>query len=98
MTDHSITGLMAIMTGATVFVQANSINVPLPWNALVAVIGMAAAALITWGMFRKATEQHQEEISLLKEALSSIDHTLADVRERVARIEGKLEGRGRSSS
>jgi hypothetical protein len=91
MTDNTITALLSLVTGAVVFEKASGMDMSLTWSAAIALFGMAAAALVTWGMFKKATERHEAEIEILRSSLSSIHKTLADVRERVARIEGKLE-------
>lgn len=91
MTDQTITALISTVAGGTVYAQAQAVNVPLPISGLMALAGMAAAGLVTWGMFKKATERHEAEIELLRNTLGTIHNTLADVRERVARIEGKLE-------
>lgn len=52
---------------------------------------MTGTGLVTWGMFRKQTEKNDQEINLLRTSLTDISTTLSDVRERIARIEGKLE-------
>jgi hypothetical protein len=91
MTDQSITAFVSAATGISVYAQATAVHVPLPTSAFIAAVGMLATALVTWGVFKKATERHEEEISLLRSHLNDILGTLADVRERVARIEGKLE-------
>lgn len=93
MTDQSITALTAAVTGATIYTQAEAVAVPLPLSAALTLIGMMAAAFVTWGMFKKATDRNETEIQLLRESLQSIQDTLAEVRERVSRIEGKLETR-----
>lgn len=91
MTDHTITALTSAAAGIGVYAQAEAVQLPLPISATTTLIGMMAAALVTWGMFKKASERHEAEIDLLRKALAAIHNTLADVRERVARIEGKLE-------
>lgn len=91
MSDAGITAAVSAATGAAVFTQTQAVSVPMPISAALTLIGMTAAALVTWGMFRKATERHETEIDLLRAALDDIHNTLAEVRERVSRIEGKLE-------
>jgi cytochrome c biogenesis protein CcdA len=91
MTDQAITALVASAAGVSVYAQAAAVHLPLPTSAFIAGIGMVATALVTWGVFKKTTERHEEEIELLRTHLQNILGTLADVRERVARIEGKLE-------
>lgn len=92
MTDQSITAVTAAVTGATIYTQAQAVAVPLPVSAVLTISGMLAAAFVTWGMFKKATERNETEIEMLRESLREIHNTLSDVRERVSRIEGKLEG------
>jgi len=91
MTDQTITALTAAATGATIYTQAQAVAVPLPVSAVLTLTGMMAAAFVTWGMFKKATERNETEISMLRDSLREIHNTLSDVRERVSRIEGKLE-------
>lgn len=92
MTDHTITAVIAAATGVSVYAQAEAVQIPLPLSAMLSIIGMASAAFVTWGMFKKASERNEAEIELLRQGLGEIQHTLSDVRERVSRIEGKLEG------
>jgi len=91
MTDQSITALISGVAGATVYAQASAVSIPLPMSAMLGLVGMGATALVTWGVFKKATERHEAEIEILRNTLTAIHNTMADVRERVARIEGKLE-------
>jgi hypothetical protein len=91
MTDQSVTALIASVAGANMLIQTQAVDLPLPLSAFLTIMGMASAAFVTWGVFKKATERHEAEIELLREGLTDIHTTLADVRERVARIEGKLE-------
>lgn len=91
MTDQSITALISAAAGVSVYAQATAVAIPLPMSATIAILGMGATALVTWGVFKKATERHEAEIEILRNSLNAILGTLADVRERVARIEGKLE-------
>lgn len=92
MTDHSIIALTATVAGANIYTQTQAVSVPLPVSAMLTISGMMAAAFVTWGMFKKASERNEAEIALLRDGLREIHNTLADVRERVSRIEGKLEG------
>lgn len=91
MTDQSITALISAATGVSVYAQATAVAIPLPMSAGIALLGMLATALVTWGVFKKATERNEAEIEMLRNSLTVIMGTLSDVRERVARIEGKLE-------
>lgn len=89
MADHSFAALMSITAGYAAYSQ--TVELPLPVSALTTLISMAAAGLVTWGMFKKASDRHEAEIELLRKSLVAIHNTLADVRERIARIEGKLD-------
>lgn len=91
MTDHTITAAITAATGVAVYAQAQAAAVPLPVSAVMTVIGMLATGLVTWGVFKKATERNEMEIELLRKSLGEMHNVMSDVRERVARIEGKLE-------
>jgi hypothetical protein len=88
MTDNFITAAVAATTGLSVYTQAESVALPMPMSVLTAILGMLAAGLVTWGVFKKATERNETEISLLRNTLDRNLELLAEVRERVARIEG----------
>lgn len=91
MTDQTLTALVSAATGGAVYAQTSAVSLPIPLSAMTSILSMAAAALVTWGMFKKASERHDTEIDLLRTNLSSMHNMMADIRERVARIEGKLE-------
>lgn len=91
MTDQTIAALTSMAAGSAVFAQTSSVDLPLPVSVIATVIGMASTGLVAWGMLKKTSERHGQEIEILRKTLASIHNTVSDVRERVARIEGKLE-------
>lgn len=92
MTTDSVTAFVAsAATGGAVGSTALVTSVPLPAAVIVTLLTMTGTGLVTWGMFRKQTEKNDQEITLLRTSLTDISTTLSDVRERIARIEGKLE-------
>jgi hypothetical protein len=94
MTDNVITAVSSAFLGASVFTQAQSVQVPVSVSALISIFTVAGAALIAWGMLKKATQHNEDEIEELRRILPKIESTLADVRDRVSRIEGFCSGRG----
>jgi hypothetical protein len=90
MTDTTIVGAMAMLAGGAVATQGASMNIPLSEVAISTVLAMMATGLVTWGMFKKATEKNDEELRLLRQSLAHMIDTLTEVRVRVARIEGRL--------
>lgn len=90
MTDQTMTALVSAATGGAVYAQSTSVDLPIPLSAVVSVLSMAAAGLVTWGMFKKASERHDAEIELLRSSLTKMHEMMSEVRERVARIEGTL--------
>lgn len=93
MTDNFIAGAMSLMAGGTVATQGVNLALPIPEVIFSTILAMIATGLVTWGMFRKATEKNEQELALLRESLGEMSATLSDVREKVARIEGRLEKR-----
>lgn len=91
MTDHTITALTSTLTGVAVYAQTQAMPFSMAETAGTTAIGMIATALVTYGILKKASERHEAEIGLLRLGLNEINNTLSDVRERVARIEGKLD-------
>lgn len=83
--------MASMLSGTAVASSAVVTSVPLPAAVVVTVLTMLGTGLVTWGMFRKQTEKNEEEIKLLRTSLTNISTTLTDVRERIARIEGKLD-------
>lgn len=79
------------VSGAATVTQADAAALPLPSSVVVTLLAMIGTGLVTWGMFKKATERNEAEIDLLRTSLTDIQVVLGDVRERVARIEGKLD-------
>jgi hypothetical protein len=93
MHDNFIVGVVSLITGSSTFLQTTSAgSLPLPLGALISAFSMLAAALIAWGMFKKSSEHHANEIKLLRQSLGNIAEEVSDVGQRVARIEGRLEG------
>lgn len=86
-TSFMVAGAAGSATASTAVVT----SVPLPAAVVVTLLTMTGTGLITWGMFKKQTEKNEQEIDLLRTSLTDISTTLSDVRERIARIEGKLE-------
>lgn len=89
-TDFLTSSAVSATTGASVGAAVVT-SVPLPAAVLVTLLTMTGTGLITWGMFKKQSEKNEQEIDLLRTSLTHIATTLSDVRERIARIEGKLE-------
>lgn len=79
------------VSGAATATQAEAYALPMPSSVVVTLLAMIGTGLVTWGMFKKATERNEAEIDLLRTSLTDIHVVLGDVRERVARIEGKLD-------
>lgn len=91
MSDNFITGSLSLMAGGAVATQGVTLSLPVPEVILSTLLAMMATGLVTWGMFRKATERNEAELTLLRENQDTMLRTLYEVRERVARIEGRLE-------
>ena len=91
MTDQSITAVISAVTGATVYAQAAAVAIPLPLTAMLTIASMGSAALVTWGVFKKSAERNEAEIAILREQHNALLSATSDIRERLARIEGKLE-------
>lgn len=79
------------VSGVATATQADAYALPLQSSVVVTLLAMIGTGLVTWGMFKKATERNEAEIDLLRTSLTDIQAVLGDVRERVARIEGKLD-------
>jgi hypothetical protein len=90
-TEFLTSSAVATTAGTAVGSAAVVTSVPLPAAVIVTLLTMTGTGLITWGMFKKQTEKNEQEIDLLRTSLTDISTTLSDVRERIARIEGKLE-------
>lgn len=90
MSDTTIVGAMSMLAGGAVATQGAGMSIPLSEVAISTVLAMAATGLVTWGMFKKATEKNDEELRLLRHSLNHMIETLTEVRVRVARIEGRL--------
>lgn len=93
MSDNFIAASLSLVAGGVTASQAATLSLPMPEIVLTTILAMIASGLVTWGMFRKATEKNEEELKILRESLTHMVATLAEVRERVARIEGRLEER-----
>lgn len=87
LTISAVTAAVGTATASTAVVT----SVPLPAAVIVTLLTMTGTGLVTWGMFKKQSEKNEQEIDLLRTSLTDISTTLSDVRERIARIEGKLE-------
>ena len=90
MSDNFIAGTMSLMAGGAVATQGAGLEMPISEIMLSTVLAMMATGLVTWGMFKKATEQNEKELKLLRNSLTHMIATLTEVRIRVARIEGRL--------
>lgn len=90
MSDSFLVAQVAGASGAAVAAQSAVMGFTLSEAAFVTVLAMAATALVSWGMFRKATEHNEKEISLLRTELASMNITLTQVQVQVARIEGAI--------
>jgi hypothetical protein len=91
MNDNSISGVVSLAAGGTVANQGLAASLPFSEVLLSSVLAMIITGLITWGMFKKTTEKNEAELALLREHQETMLRTLYEVRERVARIEGRLE-------
>lgn len=90
MSDHFITASVSGVSGAAVVAQTAVMGFTFSEAAVVTVLAMIATALVSWGMFRKATEHNEKEISLLRAELATMNSTLTQVQVQVARIEGAI--------
>ena len=91
MSDNFISGALSLVAGGAVATQGVTMALPVPEVILSTILAMIATGLVTWGMFKKATEKNEEQIALVRNSLVDMSRTLSEVRERVARMEGRLE-------